>query len=213
VTRRRVAALISGRGSNMASLIEAARDPAYPAEIVLALSNKAEAGGLAIAAEAGIATAVVPHRGFPDRAAFDAAVDVELRRHDVDIICLAGFLRLLTAPFVESWGGRILNIHPALLPSFKGLDTHARALATGVKIHGCTAHFVVPDMDAGPIIAQAAVPVLDDDTESSLGQRVLAQEHRIYPLALALVASGEVRIENGRVLGASRPPGAPLVVV
>jgi len=197
----------------MASLIEAARDPAYPAEIVLALSNKAEAGGLAIAAEAGIATAVVPHRGFPDRAAFDAAVDVELRRHDVDIICLAGFLRLLTAPFVESWGGRILNIHPALLPSFKGLDTHARALATGVKIHGCTAHFVVPDMDAGPIIAQAAVPVLDDDTESSLGQRVLAQEHRIYPLALALVASGEVRIENGRVLGASRPSGAPLVVV
>ena len=189
--RRRVAVLISGRGSNMASLIEAAQDPAYPAEIVLVVSNRPDAGGLERARAAGIATAVVDHKGHPDRASFDAALDATLREHGIEIVCLAGFMRILTPGFVESWAGRMLNIHPSLLPAFKGTDTHARALAAGVARHGCTVHFVTPELDSGPIVAQAEVPVLPDDTEDTLAARVLAQEHLLYPRALALVASGQ----------------------
>ena len=189
--RRRVAVLISGRGSNRASLIEAAQDPAYPAEIVLVVSNRPEAGGLERARAAGIATAVVDHKGHPDRASFDAALDAILRQHAIEIVCLAGFMRILTPGFVESWAGRMLNIHPSLLPAFKGTDTHARALAAGAAKHGCTVHFVTPELDSGPIVAQAEVPVLPNDTEDTLAARVLAQEHLLYPRALALVASGQ----------------------
>jgi phosphoribosylglycinamide formyltransferase 1 len=171
--RRRVAVLISGRGSNMASLIEAAQDPAYPAEIVLVVSNRPDAGGLERARAAGIATAVVDHKGHPDRASFDAALDTTLREHGIEIVCLAGFMRILTPGFVESWTGRMLNIHPSLLPAFKGTDTHARALAAGVAKHGCTVHFVTPELDSGPIVAQAEVPVFPDDTEDALAARVL----------------------------------------
>ncbi len=175
----------------MAALLAAAQDPAYPAEIALVLSNRADAAGLRTAADAGVATAVVDHRPFGrDRAAHEAALDERLRETGVDIVCLAGYLRLLTPFLVGRWAGRMLNIHPSLLPAFPGLDTHARALAAGVKLHGCTVHLVTEEMDAGPILAQAAVPVLPDDTEATLGARVLAQEHRLYPLALALAASG-----------------------
>jgi phosphoribosylglycinamide formyltransferase 1 len=186
--RRRAAILISGRGSNMLSLIEAARDPGYPAEIVLVLSNRADAAGLARAAAAGIATATVDHRAYPDRASFDAALDRVLRDAGVEIVCLAGFLRILTDGFVRSWQGRMINIHPSLLPAYKGLHTHERALADGVARHGCTVHHVVPVLDSGPIIAQASVPVLPGDTPDSLGARVLSEEHRLYPEALAKVA-------------------------
>jgi len=191
--KKRVAILISGRGSNMAALIDAAKDPAYPAEIVLVLSNIADAGGLERAREAGIATEVVEHKPFgKDRAAFDRAVHAVLERHRTEIVCLAGFLRLLTPWFVERWSGRLINIHPSLLPAFKGLDTHARALAAGATQHGATVHLVVPELDSGPIIAQESVPVLPGDTEGTLAARVLAVEHRIYPLALKRVAQGDV---------------------
>ncbi|WP_246155609.1 phosphoribosylglycinamide formyltransferase [Rhabdaerophilum calidifontis] len=185
----------------MAALIAAARAADFPAEIALVLSNRPEAGGLAIAAAAGIATACIDHRPFgKDRAAFDAAMQAELERRGVEIVCLAGFMRLLTPDFCAAWAGRMINIHPALLPSFKGLDTHTRALAAGVKLHGCTTHFVTPGMDEGPIIAQAAVPVLDDDSEASLSARVLAEEHRLYPETLRLLAAGRLRIEGNRVI-------------
>jgi formyltetrahydrofolate-dependent phosphoribosylglycinamide formyltransferase len=201
VTRRRTAILISGRGSNMAALIAAARAADFPAEIALVLSNRPEAGGLALAAAAGIATASIDHKPFAkDRAAFDAAMQAELERRGVELVCLAGFMRLLTPDFCAAWSGRIINIHPALLPSFKGLDTHARALAAGVKLHGCTTHFVTPGMDEGPIIAQATVPVLDDDTEASLAARVLAEEHRIYPESLRLLAADRLVIAGSRVI-------------
>lgn len=199
--KKRVAILISGRGSNMAALIEAAKAPGYPAEIALVLSNKAEAGGLAVAAANGIQTAVIEHKPFGrDRAAFDAAMQAVLDQNRIEIVCLAGFMRLLTPEFCAHWAGRMINIHPALLPAFKGLDTHARAIEAGVKLHGCTTHFVTPGMDEGQIIGQAAVPVLDDDTEASLAARVLAEEHRLYPKALKLLASGALRIEGNRVL-------------
>ncbi len=190
--KRRTAILISGRGSNMAALIAAARAPDYPAEIALVLSNRAGAGGLALAEAAGIATATVESRRFPgDRAAFEAAVQAELDRHAIDLVALAGFMRILTPGFVAAWEGRMVNIHPSLLPAFPGLDTHARALAAGVRLHGCTVHLVSPGVDEGPILAQAAVPVLAADTEASLAARVLAQEHRIYPAALAWLAAGQ----------------------
>ncbi len=205
-SRRRVGVLISGRGSNMRSLVEAARAPEFPAEIALVLSNVADAAGLDFARAQGIATAVVDHKAFGDRESFDRAMHETLIGHGVEIVCLAGFMRLLTPWFVEQWRGRMLNIHPALLPSFRGLHTHARALKEGVKIHGATVHFVVPELDAGPIIVQAAVPVLGDDTPEALGARVLAQEHRIYPLALKLVASGAARIDGARVLIEGEPP-------
>ncbi len=214
MSRKRVAILISGRGSNMAALIKAAEAPDYPAEIALVVSNRADAGGLATARAAGIKTAVVDHTAYgKDRAAFDAALQTVLAQHDVAIVCLAGFLRLLTADFVTQWKGRMINIHPALLPSFKGLDTHARALEAGVKIHGATVHFVVPEMDSGPIIAQGAVAVHDDDDEATLAARVLAVEHRIYPMALKFLAEGRIELAFGgrHVTGAHAPDGALVV--
>ena len=191
MSRKRVAVLISGRGSNMTALIEAAKDPTYPAEIVLVLSNIPDAGGLQIAKAAGIETVVIDHKRYgKDRAAFEAAMQSALERHKIEIVCLAGFMRILTAGFVEKWRGRMLNIHPALLPAFKGLDTHKRALEAKVKQHGATVHFVVPEMDSGPVILQGAVEVRPDDTEVSLAARVLAVEHRIYPEALKMLAEG-----------------------
>jgi phosphoribosylglycinamide formyltransferase-1 len=210
--RKRVAALISGRGSNMLSLMAAARQPDYPAEIALVFSNKLDAPGLATAREAGIATAALSHRDHPTREDFERAMQALLENHAIDLVCLAGFMRLLTPWFVEQWAGRMLNIHPALLPSYRGLHTHERALEDGVKIHGATVHFVVPEMDAGPIIAQAAVPVVDGDTPETLGARVLAQEHVIYPLALKLVASGATRIDGNRVITGERASESLLVV-
>jgi phosphoribosylglycinamide formyltransferase-1 len=214
MSRKRVAILISGRGSNMAALIDAAKASGYPAEIVLVLANRPDAGGLTTAGAAGIATAVVDHTTFgKDRAGFERALQAVLEKHRIDLICLAGFMRLLTPWFVGQWQARMLNIHPALLPAFKGLDTHKRALDAGVKLHGATVHFVVPEMDSGPIIAQGAVAVHDDDSEQALSARVLAVEHRIYPLALRLVAEGRVHVEAGhcRIRGASSPEGAFIV--
>jgi len=212
--RKRVAILISGRGSNMAALIEAAKDKNYPAEVALVLSNRPDAGGLLVARAAGIATEVVDHTPFgKDRAGFERALQAALKKHQIDIVCLAGFMRILTADFLEQWHGHILNIHPALLPAFKGLHTHKRALEDGVKVHGATVHFVTPEMDSGPIIAQAAVSVRSDDTEEALAVRVLKVEHRIYPLALKLVAEGRIRVENGHCLidGVPVPDSASLV--
>ena len=208
MSKRRVAILISGRGSNMESLIAAAREPDFPAEIALVLSNRPDAPGLASAKAQGVATAAVDHKIYAGREAFEASMQKMLDAHRIDFICLAGFMRLLTAGFVNHWEGRMINIHPALLPAFPGLHTHERALKEGVKLHGCSVHYVVPEMDAGPLIAQAAVSVLDDDTPATLGKRVLAQEHVIYPLALRLAASGAVRIVDGRVIGAGGKPGA-----
>jgi phosphoribosylglycinamide formyltransferase-1 len=197
MTKRRVAILISGRGSNMSALIEAARDPVFPAEIALVVSNKADAGGLAKAAAEGIATSTIESKSFAgNREAFERALHQELVNHRIDLICLAGFMRVLTPWFVTQWTGRMINIHPALLPSFPGLHTHEAALKAGVKIHGATVHFVVDDVDAGPIIMQGAVAVRDDDTEESLAARVLTVEHRIYPDALRLVAGGAVTVDG-----------------
>jgi phosphoribosylglycinamide formyltransferase 1 len=188
--KRRVAILISGRGSNMAALIAAAHDPTFPAEVVLALSNRPEAPGLAVARGAGINTTAIDHRSFRGRIAHEIAIDAALRELDVEFVCLAGYMRLLTPFMVDAWSGRMLNIHPSLLPSFPGLSTHARALSAGVKLHGCTVHLVTEAMDAGPILAQAAVPVMPDDTEVDLAKRVLQCEHAIYPAALAAFVSG-----------------------
>jgi phosphoribosylglycinamide formyltransferase-1 len=194
MTRKRVAILISGRGSNMAALIAAARDKDYPAEIVLVASNRTDAAGLVRARENGIATEVVDHRCFgKEREAFDRALDAVLQAHRIEIVCLAGFMRVLTPWFVECWQGRLINIHPSLLPAFKGLHTHERAIAEGARQHGATVHFVVPELDSGPIIAQESVHVLPDDTADTLAARVLEVEHRIYPQALRLVAEERVR--------------------
>jgi phosphoribosylglycinamide formyltransferase-1 len=201
MTRKRVGILISGRGSNMMALVEATRRPGYPAEVVTVVSNRPEAPGLAWAAAQGITTAAIDHRRYAKREDFEADLHAALTAARVELICCAGFMRLMTASFVEKWRGRMLNIHPSLLPAFKGLNTQARALATGVKIAGCTVHFVVPEMDSGPIIAQAAVPVLDGDTVETLSARILLTEHKVYPLSLELVASGGTRLEGGRVLG------------
>lgn len=198
--RKRVAVLISGRGSNMAALIAAAKDPAYPAKICGVVSDNAEAAGLAVATANGIPCKVVARRDFADKQAHDSAIAAALAGFKADIVALAGYMRLLTAPFVRRWQGRMINIHPALLPSFKGLDTHRRALEAGCRIHGCTVHFVTPEMDDGPIIAQAAVPVLADDTEDSLASRVLKLEHRLYPMALALLCEGKARMEGERTV-------------
>nr|WP_255679649.1 phosphoribosylglycinamide formyltransferase [Methylocystis sp. WRRC1] len=207
----RTAVLISGRGTNMDALILAARAQDYPAEIALVLSNRPDAPGLAKAKAAGIAVAAVDHKIYAGREEFERSLQVVLQTYRIDFICLAGFMRLFTPWFINQWRGRMLNIHPALLPSYRGLHTHERALADGVKIHGCTVHFVVPEMDEGPIVAQAAVPVLDGDTAETLGARVLSQEHVIYPLALRLVTSGAVRVEGNRVLGALPASDAALV--
>jgi len=204
--KMRVAILISGRGSNMVALLEAARDPAYPAEIVLVLSNRPDAAGLARAAEAGIPTQIIDHTAYPDRASFDAALDAELRAASVELVCLAGFMRILTPGFVAGWAGRMLNIHPSLLPLFKGTHTHRQALDAGVRLHGCTVHFVVPELDAGPIVAQAAIPVRQGDDPDSLADRVIVQERRLYPAVLALVAGARARLEGDRVVIAEPAP-------
>jgi phosphoribosylglycinamide formyltransferase-1 len=192
--KKRVAVLISGRGSNMMALIEAAKAPDYPAEIALVVSNRPDAQGLARAHEQGVATAIVDQSAYGDRESFERAIDGELQAHRIDLVCLAGFMRLLTPWLVARWSGRMLNIHPALLPQLKGLHTHRRALAAGLRQHGATVHFVVPAMDSGPIVAQERVPVCEGDTEETLAERVLAVEHRIYPQALRAVAEGRLRL-------------------
>jgi phosphoribosylglycinamide formyltransferase-1 len=212
--KRRVAILISGRGSNMAALIKAAADDRSPAEIVVVISNTAEAGGLAIAAQSGVEALVIESKPFgKDRASFEAHLQAALDARNIELICLGGFMRLFTAEFVQRWHGRMLNIHPSLLPSFPGLDPHGQALRAGVKISGATVHFVIPETDAGPIVMQGAVAVRDDDTPETLAERVLAIEHRIYPEALRLVASGGTRLENGvcRTSAKARPDGVLVV--
>lgn len=197
--KKRVAILISGRGSNMASLLDAATAPDYPASIALVLSNRPDAGGIVRAREAGVATAVIDHKEHPDREAFERAVDAVLVEAGIEIVCLAGFMRILTPWFVSRWVGRMINIHPSLLPLFRGTQTHRQALDAGVLVHGCTVHYVVPELDAGPIIAQACIPVIPGDDEGALASRVLVEEHRIYPEALSLVASGRASLDGGRV--------------
>jgi phosphoribosylglycinamide formyltransferase-1 len=195
--KRRVAILISGRGSNMAALIDAAKAEDFPAEIVAVISNRADAAGLEKAAASGIATVVIESKQFgKDRAGFEAVLQQALDDNEVDLICLGGFMRLFTAEFVQRWYGKMLNIHPSLLPSFPGLDPHGQALQAGVKISGATVHFVIPETDAGPIVMQGAVMVADDDTAETLSQRILGIEHRIYPEALRLLASGKLRLEG-----------------
>src|SRR5215207_3535359 len=195
--KRRVAILISGRGSNMAALIEAARAQDFPAEIAVVVANRADAGGLDKAKASGIPTAVIESKPFgKDRAAFERELEAVLGDYKVELICLAGFMRLFTAEFVQRWYGKMLNIHPSLLPSFPGLDPHGQAIRAGVKISGATVHFVIPETDAGPIVVQGAVPVRDDDTAETLSQRILGIEHRIYPEALRLLASGKLRLEG-----------------
>jgi phosphoribosylglycinamide formyltransferase-1 len=211
--RKRVAILVSGRGSNMAALIDAAAEPDFPAEIVAVISNRPGAGALAIAERAGVATRTIDHKTYPSREAFDDALDAELRRIAPDILCFAGFMRLLTPGFIAKWEGRMLNVHPALLPSFKGLDTHARALAAGVKVHGCTVHLVTAEMDAGPIVAQAAVPVLEGDDEEALAARVLAAEHVLYVRALRLWAEGRASLQDGRVVVDAGDPASATTLI
>jgi phosphoribosylglycinamide formyltransferase-1 len=195
--KRRVAILISGRGSNMAALIDAAAAADFPAEIAVVVSNRADAGGLERAKASGIATLVVESKPFgKDRAAFEASLAPLLDQYRIDLICLGGFMRLFSAEFVQRWYGRMLNIHPSLLPSFPGLDPHGQALRAGVKISGATVHFVIPETDAGPILMQGAVAVYDDDTPETLAARILAIEHRIYPEALRLLASGRIHLEG-----------------
>ena len=200
MARLKTGVLISGRGSNLRALIEACRDPAFPAEIVIVISNKADAPGLAIARDAGIPALALEPGEFADRAAFDGEIDRRLRAAGVELVCLAGYLRLLSDGFVEQWRDRLINIHPSLLPAFPGLHSHAQALAAGVMTSGCTVHFVRREMDKGPIILQESVPVLAGDTVASLAARVLEAEHRTYPKALRLVAEGRVRIADGRAV-------------
>jgi phosphoribosylglycinamide formyltransferase-1 len=195
--KRRVAILISGRGSNMAALIEAARAKDFPAEIAIVVSNRADAGGLDKAKAGGIPTAVIESKPFgKDRAAFEQALEAVLGDYKIELICLAGFMRLFTAEFVQRWYGKMLNIHPSLLPSFPGLDPHGQAIDAGVKISGATVHFVIPETDAGPIVMQGAVVVRDEDTAETLSARILEVEHRIYPEALRLLAGGRLRLEG-----------------
>ncbi len=196
--RKRVGVLISGRGSNLQALLDAAADPTFPAEIVLVISNRSDAAGLARAAEAGVPHLTVDHRDFQGRVDFDAAMTAALEEVGVEIVALAGFMRILSTEFVDRWQGAMINVHPSLLPLFPGLDTHARAIAEGVRLHGCSVHFVGHDVDSGPIIGQAAVAVADNDTPDSLAARVLAAEHGLYPACLKLVASGKVRIQGNR---------------
>ncbi len=192
MTRKKVGILISGRGSNMSALIEAAKAPHYPAEIVGVLSNRAAAGGLAIAQSEGIATASLAQSRFPSREMFEDTMTQVLESWEVEMVCLAGFMRILGEDFVNHWAGRMINIHPSLLPAYRGLDTHARAIADGASVHGCSVHFVTPGLDEGPVILQAEVPVVAGDTPDTLSARVLVEEHRIYPQALAMLCRGEV---------------------
>lgn len=192
----RIAVLISGRGSNMQALVDACRDPGFPAEVALVVSNEPQARGLAWAKEAGVPTTVINHRDFPDRESFELALDEALGASGVDLICLAGFMRLLGDEFVNKWRDRLINIHPSLMPAFKGLNTHERVIKLGARFTGCTVHFVRPEMDDGPIIVQAVVPVRPGDTPESLADRVLAVEHRIYPMAVRLIAEQRARVVN-----------------
>jgi len=210
MARKKLAVLISGRGSNLQSLIDACRAPDFPAEIALVLSNAAGVQGLARAEKAGIPTVVVSHKDYPDRPTFEEAVHAEISKVEPDLVCLAGFMRILTDGFIKLWANRLINIHPSLLPAFRGLHTHERVLEAGVRFAGCTIHFVRPAMDDGPIIAQAAVPVRPDDTPETLGARVLEQEHRIYPLAVRLICEDRVRVVDERVIveDAQPPQGA-----
>lgn len=212
MTKKRTAILISGRGSNMQALAAAMREPGFPAAPAVVVSNRPEALGLSWAAEQGIPTVAIDHRQYANRMAFEARLHTALLDHGAELICLAGFMRLLTGGFVDRWRDRLMNIHPSLLPAFPGLDTHQRALDAGALIVGCTVHFVRTEMDSGPILAQAAVGVLPDDTAETLAARVLEVEHRLYPLALRLVASGAVRIENETALF-STPFRVPLPLV
>ncbi|MGH1479630.1 MAG: phosphoribosylglycinamide formyltransferase [Geminicoccales bacterium] len=208
----KTAILISGRGSNMKALIAAGQRPGADFEIALVLSNRPEAAGLAFAAEAGIVTASIDHRAYPDRSDFDAALDEALHAAEIELVCLAGFMRILTTDFVERWQGRMINIHPSLLPSFKGLHTHERALAAGVRVHGCSVHLVRAELDDGPILVQGIVPVKQDDTAETLAARVLEVEHQCYPLALDLFTSGKVRIDGNRVvIEGGTPPLVSLI--
>lgn len=200
MTRRRVGVLISGRGSNLAALIAAAQSPDYPAEIAVVVSNRQDAAGLRHADAAHVATRIVPHRDFANREAFDRAVGQVLQAARCDLVCCAGFMRILTPWFIGAWRGRLLNIHPSLLPSFPGLEPHRQAIEAGVRISGCTVHFVDEGVDRGPIVAQAAVPVMANDTPATLAERVLTAEHRLYPASVALVASGGAWLEGDRVM-------------
>ncbi len=214
--KTRVAVLISGRGSNMKALIDAATAPEYPAEIALVISNVPDAGGLGAAEAAGVATLTIDHgsfgKGADGKRKFEAALTEALKASGADLICLAGFMRLLSAEFVNLWFGRLINIHPSLLPAFKGLDVHAEMLRAGVKIAGCTVHFVSAEMDAGPIIGQAAVPVLSGDTPETLAARILEQEHRLYPECVKGIASGTIRLEPDSIVSLSGAPASGALI-
>ena len=210
MAKLKVGILISGRGSNMAALIEAARDPSYPAKIACVVSNVASAAGLEIAKQAGIAAVAIPHKDFPDRESFDRAVSAELEKHDAGLVALAGFMRIQSPWFPQHWAGRIINIHPSLLPAFKGLHVQQQAIDAGARVSGCTVHFVTPELDSGPIIGQAAVPVLAGDTADTLAARILRQEHRLYPLVVRWFAEGRIRSKDGKV-EVDVPQGATLL--
>jgi len=199
MAKLKVGVLISGRGSNLAALIDAAKAADYPAEIGCVVSNRDNAPGLAIAAAAGIPIAIVSHRDHADRESFDRAVSAELERHDAELVVLAGFMRIFSPWFPARWKDRLINIHPSLLPAFKGLHVQRQALEAGVRVSGCTAHLVTPDLDSGPIIAQAAVPVLADDSEETLAARILRQEHRLYPLVVRWFGEGRIAIDGAKI--------------
>ena len=213
--KKRVAVLISGRGSNMLALIDAAGDPNFPAEIVGVISDNPDAMGLTTAASQGISTASFSRSRYASKEAHDAAINAELTRLKADIVCLADYLRLLTPDFDSKWAGKIINIHPSLLPLFKGLDTHNRAIESGMRVHGCSVHFVTPELDDGPVIAQAVVPILPGDDSDTLAARVLTVEHNLYPLAVRMLATGKVRMQGDKAIlsgvtaeGALMSPGA-----
>jgi phosphoribosylglycinamide formyltransferase-1 len=211
MAKLKVGILISGRGSNMAALIEAARAADYPAEIACVVSNKADAAGLRIAAEAGVPTTVISHRDHADREIFDREVSAALEKHGIGLVVLAGFMRIFSSWFPQHWAGRLINIHPSLLPSFRGLHVQQQAIDAGVRVSGCTVHFVIPDLDAGPIIAQAAVPVLQGDTGATLTARILRQEHRLYPEVVRWFGAGRVSCIGGKVAVEGLPPGGTLL--
>ena len=211
MAKMKVGSLISGRGSNMAALIKAAQAADFPAEIACVVSNRADAGGLKLAAEAGVPTAVISHRDYPDRESFDRDVSAILEKHRVGLVVLAGFLRIFSSWFPQHWAGRLINIHPSLLPSFRGLHVQQQAIDAGVRLSGCTVHFVIPDLDAGPIFAQSAVPVLEGDTEVTLTARILRQEHRLYPEVVRWFGAGRVSCVGGKVAVEGIPSGGTLL--